>query len=50
MSGLVHSRHILQDTPGIGHVQFSASDVVRHQLVSQVIAAYNRDADNKHKE
>lgn len=50
MSGLVHSRHILQGTPGIGHVQFSASDVVRHQLVSQVIAAYNRDADNKHKE
>ncbi|QDO91417.1 PhoH family protein [Dolosigranulum pigrum] len=50
MSGLVHSRHILQDTPGIGHVQFSASDVVRHQLVSQVIAAYNRDADSKHKE
>lgn len=42
-SGLIHANRILKHTPGIGHVQFTASDVVRHKLVSRVIEAYDKD-------
>lgn len=45
-SGLIHANKILKQTSGIGHVRFEASDVVRHQLVSRVIEAYDKHNQN----
>lgn len=39
-SGLIHSSSILKDISGVGIVQFSSTDVIRHPLVSEVIKAY----------
>jgi phosphate starvation-inducible PhoH-like protein len=41
-SGLVEVHNILQDIKGIGFVFFSKKDVVRHQLVQNIIEAYER--------
>jgi phosphate starvation-inducible PhoH-like protein len=41
-SGLIEAREILRDIPGIRFVQFSERDVVRHRLVQEIIAAYER--------
>jgi phosphate starvation-inducible PhoH-like protein len=41
-SGLVEAHDILQDVKGIGFVFFSKEDVVRHQLVQNIIEAYER--------
>ena len=40
-SGLLEVRHILTDIPGIDFHTFSGADVVRHPLVSRIIAAYD---------
>src|SRR5881396_2066613 len=42
MSGLKEAQHILRDIPGIEFVRFSERDVVRHRLVQDIIAAYER--------
>jgi phosphate starvation-inducible PhoH-like protein len=39
-SGLVEIQKILRDVPGVAFVYFSDQDVVRHQLVSSIIRAY----------
>ena len=39
-SGLIEVQAILKDVPGIRFVYFSDQDVVRHQLVSSIIRAY----------
>jgi len=41
-SGLVEAHKLLQDVKGIGFVFFSKKDVVRHQLVQDIIEAYER--------
>ncbi len=41
-SGLMEVRHILGQVAGIDFHTFSAADVVRHPLVGQIIAAYER--------
>ncbi len=41
-SGLVHARQVLEGIPGIAFVEFSGSDVVRHELVQQIIKAYHQ--------
>jgi phosphate starvation-inducible PhoH-like protein len=41
-SGLAEATGILEGVPGIAHVRFTASDVVRHELVSRIVAAYDR--------
>lgn len=46
-SGLIHASKILKNTPGIGHVRFNTSDVVRHQLVARVIDAYEKALKDK---
>ncbi len=39
-------RKILRGVPGIHFQEFDAKDVVRHQLVSRIVAAYDKyDAD-----
>ncbi|TMA76939.1 MAG: phosphate starvation-inducible protein PhoH [Deltaproteobacteria bacterium] len=42
LSGLKEAQHILRDIPGIEFVRFSERDVVRHRLVQDIIAAYER--------
>jgi phosphate starvation-inducible PhoH-like protein len=45
LSGLVHAREILKGIEGIQFIQFSGSDVVRHELVQQIIKAYEQDGE-----
>ena len=40
-SGLAEAVQLLQGVEGIGHVEFTAADVVRHELVSRIVAAYD---------
>lgn len=41
-SGLIHASRTLKNVPGIGHVNFDTSDVIRNPLVSEVIKAYDK--------
>ncbi len=40
LSGLVEAREVLAGIEGIAHVEFSRGDVVRHELVKQIVRAY----------
>lgn len=42
-SGLIQATKILSSIPGIDIIQLDESDVMRHQLVSQIIKAYDRE-------
>lgn len=42
-SGLIEASRILRGVEGIGRVVFSDRDVVRHDLVRRIVAAYDRD-------
>jgi len=42
VSGLREAQHILRGIPGIRFVTFTERDVVRHPLVQEIIAAYDR--------
>ena len=44
MSGLVQARAILEGVDGIAFIDFDREDVVRHKLVKDIIAAYDRAA------
>lgn len=46
-SGLVQAMEILSDIPSIVRVQFTAEDVVRHELVMRIVNAYDEDARRK---
>ena len=39
-SGLVEAVRLLDGVEGVGHVRFSGGDVVRHDLVRRIVAAY----------
>lgn len=39
-SGFMHAMHLLKGIRGITHVDFSATDVLRHRLVKDIVAAY----------
>src|SRR5271155_2300424 len=41
-SGLAEAVRLLADVEGIGHVVFTHKDVIRHDLVAKVVAAYDR--------
>jgi phosphate starvation-inducible PhoH-like protein len=43
-SGLSEAVRLLADVDGIGHVTFTAEDVVRHELVSRIVQAYDKAA------
>ncbi len=45
ISGLVQAREILKGIEGIQFIEFSGSDVVRHELVQQIIRAYEQNSD-----
>jgi phosphate starvation-inducible PhoH-like protein len=40
VSGLIEVRSILKDIPGIRFIHFTEEDVVRHELVQQIVRAY----------
>lgn len=44
-SGLVHALHILEGVEGIKPIYLTHKDVVRHDLVSRIIRAYERKKD-----
>jgi len=41
-SGLHEATRLLEGVEGIGHATFAASDVIRHELVSRIVAAYDK--------
>ena len=48
-SGLVQAMELLADIPSIVRVQFTAQDVVRHELVARIVNAYDEDARKRAK-
>jgi len=44
-SGLVRAMSILREVSGIGMVEFDRRDIVRHELVKQIVAAFDRASD-----
>jgi phosphate starvation-inducible PhoH-like protein len=47
ISGLAEATKLLANVEGIGHATFTADDVVRHELVSRIVAAYDKAAARK---
>jgi phosphate starvation-inducible PhoH-like protein len=47
VSGLNEATRLLANVEGIGHATFSAEDVVRHELVGRIVAAYDNAAARK---
>src|SRR5476651_1806178 len=41
-SGLAEAVRLLAGIEGIGHVAFTAEDVIRHELVGRIVEAYDR--------
>jgi len=48
-SGLLQAFRILTDIKGIALIEFDSSDIVRHQLVKEIVAAYKIDEENEEK-
>ena len=46
-SGLTKSRDLLKNVDEIKIIEFDHTDVVRHPLVSKIIKAYQKKADDK---
>ena len=47
-SGLIHALRVLEGVKGVGRVEFTKKDIVRHQLVQRIVEAYERwDAAHK---
>jgi phosphate starvation-inducible PhoH-like protein len=42
-SGLIHANELLEGVDGIAHIRFNESDIVRHPLVTRIVAAYGRE-------
>jgi len=46
-SGLAEAVRLLAGVEGIGHCTFTAADVIRHELVARIVAAYDKAAARK---
>lgn len=46
-SGLAEAVRLLDGVEGIGHVAFSAQDVIRHELVARIVEAYDRGTSKR---
>jgi phosphate starvation-inducible PhoH-like protein len=46
-SGLSEAMRLLTDVEGIGHVAFAREDIIRHELVARIVAAYDAAAARK---
>jgi phosphate starvation-inducible PhoH-like protein len=44
ISGLAEATRLLDKVEGIGHVVFTAEDVIRHELVQRIVSAYDQAA------
>lgn len=44
-SGLIEAMHILKNVPGIGKIEFTKKDIVRHKLVQRIVEAYEKHDD-----
>jgi phosphate starvation-inducible PhoH-like protein len=42
VSGLAEATQLLKNVEGIGHATFGAEDVIRHELVAKIVAAYDK--------
>ena len=47
VSGLAEAVRLLHGVEGIGHTAFTAEDVIRHELVARIVAAYDADDARK---
>jgi len=47
VSGLNEATRLLANVEGIGHAEFTAEDVVRHELVGRIVSAYDKAAARK---
>lgn len=43
-SGLIEASHILREVKGIAFIDMQQEDIVRHKLVSRIVAAYDKEA------
>ena len=43
MSGLIHAADILKKVKGIKFINFNENDVIRHELVKNIIKAYSQE-------
>ena len=44
VSGLQHAIGLLENVEGVAQIRFQVSDIVRHPLVTRIVAAYESDA------
>ena len=49
-SGLIQAMHILKGVNGIGKIEFTKIDIVRHNLVQRIVEAYDKFDDKRKKE
>src|SRR5271157_4941946 len=47
ISGLAEAVRLLEGVEGIAHVHFTAADVIRHELVARIVAAYDKASARK---
>ncbi len=48
-SGLIHALKILKHVEGIGHIEFTKKDIVRHKLVQRIVEAYEKYDEKENK-
>ena len=46
-SGLIQAMHILEGVKGIGRIEFTKKDIVRHKLVQRIVEAYDKFDEKK---
>ena len=49
-SGLIQAMQILKSVNGIGKIEFTKKDIVRHKLVQRIVEAYDKFDDKRKKE
>jgi len=49
-SGLAEATRLLSNVEGIGQVAFSNEDVIRHELVARIVAAYDQAGSTRKRE
>lgn len=49
-SGLIQAMQILKGVSGIGKIEFTKKDIVRHKLVQRIVEAYDKFDDRRQKE
>lgn len=49
-SGLIQAMQILKGVSGIGKIEFTKKDIVRHKLVQRIVEAYDKFDDRRKKE